>query len=203
MLEFASVSNLIPLKGIEDNIRASDILRHEHDLMDWRYSIVGDGPQRRDLEELTHQLDLSEHVRFLGRLPRGKTMAIMDGCDIFSLPSWGDAFGIVYVEAMARRKVVIGCKGWGAADIITDGKDGLLVPEKNPEALAAYFKALIADAALRERLAAAARQTAERFSWEINARRLLDLMEVGGCSNISPSSPILSHPNTEAHCPSD
>ena len=55
----------------------------------------------------------------------------MSGCDIFVLPSWDEAFGVVYLEAMSFQKPVIGTIGQGISDIIIDGENGFLVPPRN------------------------------------------------------------------------
>src|SRR5690606_21514274 len=173
-----SISNLLPLKGIADNLRALAILAGEHGVRDWSYTIIGDGPQRAELQELARTLGLLDRVHFRGRLSYEETMEELARCDIFSLPSWGDAFGIVYLEAMARGKPAIGCRGSGAQEIVTDRRDGILVPAKDPRALARELKRLIEEPELRHSLGTAALRTAERFTWEANARRVLDLLEI-------------------------
>ena len=177
-LIIVSVSNLIDLKGIDDNLRALQLLRDRHGIGSWRYDIVGSGPERPRLEQLAASLGLGGQVRVLGRLPYQEAMGAVAAADIFSLPSWGEAFGIVYLEAMARFKPTIGCLRNGAADIITDGEDGLLVPPKDPEALAQALKRLVEEAGLRAEIGRRARLTAERFSWDINAVRILELLRL-------------------------
>lgn len=182
-----SVSNLIALKGIDDNLHALHRLKATFSRTDWRYSIVGDGPERARLEALTTALGLDGQVRFLGRLPYTETMAVMASADIFSVPSWGEAFGIVYLEAMARGCPTIGCLDNGAADIITSGVDGFLVPPKDPQALAATFETLMADPELRRRIGEVARRTARGFTWDANVARLVALAE-GGIAVPAPAA---------------
>ena len=181
-LRIASVSNLIALKGIDDNIRALSLLKERHGIDRWHYSVVGEGPERTRLEALAASFGLRDRIRFLGRLPYRETMQEIAEADVFSLPSWGEAFGIVYLEAMARMRPTIGCLENGAADIITDGVDGLLVPPRTPETLALAFRRLFIEPGLRQELGLNARKTAERYSWDAHALRLLDLI------NASPSS---------------
>lgn len=171
-----SVSNLLPFKGIDDNLRAlARIAARRPDLV-WTYRIIGDGKQRRELEHLTRALNLADRVRFIGRRPYEDTLREISDADIFSLPSWAEAFGIVYLEAMARMKPVIGCRNNGAADIITDHADGLLVPPHSVDDLAQALQGLLEDPDNCERLGLRARRTAERFTWDINSRRMLDLL---------------------------
>ncbi|PSJ61522.1 glycosyltransferase [Pseudaminobacter soli (ex Li et al. 2025)] len=183
ILKIASVSNLIALKGIDDNIRALRLLKEQYGIAHWQYSVIGDGPERQRLEALAWALGLSNHIRFLGRLPYDETMHEIARADIISLPSWGEAFGIVYLEAMARMKPTIGCHENGAADIIADGDDGVLVPPKDPDSLALALKRLIENPGLRERLGREARRTAERFSWDANVRCVLELLGLQSSSS--------------------
>jgi len=176
ILRIASVSNLIALKGIDDNIRALSLLKERHGIDRWRYSIVGEGPERTRLEALAASLGLQDRIRFLGRLPYRETMQQIARADVFSLPSWGEAFGIVYLEAMARMRPTIGCLENGAADIITDGVDGMLVPPRDFEALALAFQRLATQPGLRRELGRNARRTAEGYSWDIHVARLLDVI---------------------------
>lgn len=177
-VKILSVANLVPLKGIDDNLRAlAEIADYRPDL-DWHYRIVGDGPFRAELERMTDALGISHRVTFLGRLPYADTMQEMSECDIFSLPSWGEAFGIVYLEAMARFKPVIGCYANGADDIVTDGKDGLLIPPHDVAALTQALEKLIEKPDWCHSMGRESRKTAENFSWEQNARRVLMLIDL-------------------------
>lgn len=172
---FISVSNLTRTKGIDDNLLAlAQIL--EEGYRDWRYVVIGDGPERRRLQDLAAQKSLAGHVDFLGRLDYAHTMEKLAEADVFALPSWNEAFGIVYLEAMARRVPPIGCHGNGAADIITAGEDGLLIPPREIGALKEAMLRLMNDRALRERMGARARRTAERYSWQRNARRMAEIL---------------------------
>jgi len=173
-----SISNLIPLKGIDLNLRALAEISKRRPELTWAYRIVGDGPERRRLLELAVELGIAERVRFLGRLPYEQTMREVAEADLFSLPSWGEPFGIVYLEAMARMRPVIGCLQNGPEDIVTHGKDGLLIPPRDAPALAAALEQLIENPVLCRELGRTARQTAERFTWEQNARRMLSIIGI-------------------------
>jgi glycosyltransferase involved in cell wall biosynthesis len=176
-----SVSNLVALKGIDNNLRAlADIVQRRPNL-DWEYRIIGDGVERQRLESLALELGIGDRVRFLGRISYGETMREIANADIFSLPSWGEAFGIVYLEAMARMRPVIGCLENGAADIVTHDHDGLLVPPRSVTELSGALERLVVNPDMCQQLGRNARTTAEGYSWDHNARRMLKLlgMEVG------------------------
>jgi glycosyltransferase involved in cell wall biosynthesis len=172
-----SVSNLIDVKGIDYTLRGLALLR-DRGYADWVYQVVGDGPELPRLRALTHTLGIQESVTFFGRLGREETLAMMGAADIFCLPSWGEAFGIVYLEAMARAKPVIGCLGAGAADIVSHGQDGFLVPQRNATAVAGILTLLWENADCLASVGAEARVTSRRFTWDVNVERMLSEMQL-------------------------
>lgn len=171
-----SISNLIEWKGIDVNLRALARLKSSGQ-QGFRYTVIGDGPKLSHLEELTEKLGLEDNVEFLGRLAYEETMSRLAVCDVFSLPSWGEPFGIVYLEAMARGKPVIGCKGAGAEETVRHGVEGLLVPGKDVEALTTALGRLVKNPPLRKKLGKAGRKRARQFTWERNALQYLKLYQ--------------------------
>jgi len=172
-----SVSNLAKLKGIDLNISALARIHRDAPGLDWQYRIIGDGPERAALEAQAKALGIADRVLFLGRLGHPETLAAIADCDVFSLPSWGENFGIVYLEAMGRGRPVIGCKGWGAAEMVRDGTDGLLVEPKDDESLRHALARLLATPPVCEQMGCSARARAEQFTWGANVRRYLGLFD--------------------------
>lgn len=169
-----SVSNLWPSKGVGLNLRALARLRDQG--VDWyRYTVVGDGPEREPLETLARNLGIAERVVFKGRLPNEQTLAAVAAADIFSLPSWQESFGIVYLEAMACSKPAIGCNTQGAADILRPGQDGLLVAPRDVDSLAEALGRLLQNPSLAESMGKSGAERADEFTWERNAAQYLDL----------------------------
>ncbi|HZP17583.1 MAG TPA: glycosyltransferase, partial [Terriglobales bacterium] len=169
-----SVGNLIPVKGHDLLLRAFARVTSQFD--DCRLVIIGEGPERRKLDQLAHRLRISERVRFLGRQSRGEVAAAMANCAAFVLPSSYEGLGCVYLEAMACGKPVIGCHGQGIAEIIRDGKNGLLVTPGDELELADALRTLLRDPHLRRTLGTAARQTVlDGYTLEHQARELVDL----------------------------
>ena len=130
-----TVARLEKVKGIEYLIRAfhsprCDLPRRSHLL------IIGDGSQRKNLEDLVKKLNLEERVKFLGPVPNERLPEYLAAADCFVLPSLREGFGIVILEAQAAGIPVIGTKVGGILDLIEDGKTGLLVEPKNSEAIA-------------------------------------------------------------------
>jgi phosphatidylinositol alpha-1,6-mannosyltransferase len=105
--------------------------------------LVGDGNDRPRLQQLAHDLRVSEHAHFLHGLAPEQLSACYANCDVFALPSSGEGFGLVFLEAMAYGKPVIGGAHGGIPDIVEDGVTGLLVPYGNTERLAEALESLL------------------------------------------------------------
>jgi phosphatidylinositol alpha-1,6-mannosyltransferase len=98
--------------------------------------LVGDGNDRPRLEQLAGDLGVTERAYFLHSLTPDQLFACYANCDVFALPSGGEGFGLVFLEAMALAKPVIGGAHGGIPDIVEDGATGLLVPYGDVERLA-------------------------------------------------------------------
>lgn len=173
-----SVSRLCDWKGVDDTLRALRQLRQVTGRTDWQLRVVGDGPEMAALKKLTVTLGIEGNVYFAGRLNRKATLAEFDQCDLFCLPSWAEAFGIVYLEAMARARPIIGCNNCGPADFVTSAHDGILVPMKSPSSVADALSMLWDDPDQLNAIGAAGRKTAEMLTWRRNAIQICDLLEV-------------------------
>ena len=168
-----SVSRLIKWKGIQINLRAMAILAQSRPDLNWEYQVIGEGPERAALEQEARDLGIGDRVFFLGQLEHDETMRRMAQCDVFALPSWREPFGLVYLEAMARQRPVLGCLDAGAQEIVHDGVHGRLVQAKDVKSLSAALEELLCDPATAATMGQAARLRASEFSWVANARRYL------------------------------
>jgi glycosyltransferase involved in cell wall biosynthesis len=125
------------------------------------------------LRALAHELGVAERTRFLGMQPRDAVVELLLESDVLLMPGRiEEAFGLVYVEAMAAGTVVVGTALGGAAEICRHGDNALVVPVDDPEATADALERLT-DPALRGRLAARGKETAARFS----LTRMVDTIE--------------------------
>jgi glycosyltransferase involved in cell wall biosynthesis len=170
-----TVGYLIERKGIRDLIAALGRLRREGRVV--HLAIAGDGPLRGALEEQAAQEGVAEAVHFLGRVPHARVLALMARAQLVALPSWDEAFGLVYTEAMAQGTPVIAGRSEGPEDFITDGESGYLVPVRSPEALAGIIAEVLDDHAEAAAIGAAGRAAALELSWERNARLTLGVYE--------------------------
>jgi glycosyltransferase involved in cell wall biosynthesis len=141
-----------------------------------RLVLVGDGPLREELEQLTRNLGLQDRVTFLGWRGRREVIRLLRDCDLFVLPSRSEPFGIVVAEALASQKAVVASAVGGIPEIIEDGISGVLVTPDDPIALAAAVLTLLDDDARRDALGRAGhKRIVERFSHEATGSRYEDL----------------------------
>jgi glycosyltransferase involved in cell wall biosynthesis len=160
----ATLGNVIARKRHEDVLRAIAAARRR--LPSLRWIVIGDGPERPRLEQLARELGVP--ADWLGRLDHGAALEALARCHVMALPSVDEAFGVAYVEALACGVPAIAARGEGGPEEIAEAGEGmLLVPPRDPDALADVLAGLLSDRDELERLATAARSTArERFGWE-------------------------------------
>jgi glycosyltransferase involved in cell wall biosynthesis len=143
---------------------------------DCRLVLVGDGPLRRQHEELASSLSLGERVEFLGFRGRSEIARLLRGCAFLVLPSRSEPFGMVLLEALSCRKAVVASEVGGIPEIVESGRSGLLVKPDDPRALARALRTLLEDADLRESLADAGyRRALACFGCEKMGARFEDL----------------------------
>jgi glycosyltransferase involved in cell wall biosynthesis len=131
-----------------------------------RLVLVGDGPERERLERLADRLGLDGRVEFRGAQPRAAALEALAGATAAVLPSAWENFPHAAVEALAAGTPVVATPVGGVPEIVRDGENGLLVEPGSVDALAEALRGLCADAALRERLSAAARPSVAHLSAE-------------------------------------
>ena len=140
-------------------------------------ALVGAGDDRAWLEDLAEQTGMNRHVHFLTGLTYSEIAACYAACEIFALPSRGEGFGLVYLEAMACGKPVIGGLHGGAPEVIQDGVTGYLVPHGDPIQLATSLETLLADPVHAKEMGARAKQRAEHeFRFNVFAKSLKKIL---------------------------
>lgn len=127
------IGQLIPRKGLSVLFRAFSKLT----LPKKKLVLLGEGPQRRELEELATGLGIGEHVRFLGF--REDRLAFLRGFDVFVLPSSLEGIPRCLMEAMAARVAVVASDIPGCTDLITDGRTGFLFKLNSEDALVTHL----------------------------------------------------------------
>lgn len=137
-------------KGADELIRAVRRLRAT--VPGLHLVAVGGGDDVPRLQKLAADLGVSDGVHFLAGLPREQIAACYARADLFALPSAGEGFGLVFLEAMAFAKPVVGAACGGTTDVVEDGVNGLLVPPRDTEGLVQALGRLLGDDVLRAKL---------------------------------------------------
>lgn len=127
--------------------------------------IVGDGELKNDLINQTKELDLEDRIHFLGY--RSDVVECINSFDFCVLPSVFEGFGLVAIEAFMNSKTLVATDIPGLNEVVTN-KNGILVPAKDPAALASAIDKLAMDATLRQELASQAKKDYEnKFSYPL------------------------------------
>lgn len=143
--------------------------------IDARYTIVGEGPHRAEIERTVAELRLVDAVDFRGNCSEEEVLALLQSADAFVLPSvgLGEAAPVSVMEAMSCGVPVICSRIGGTEDMITDGESGLLIQQKDTDGLAHAIESLARDPELRVRIGNGAREQALRaFDYRVAASRL-------------------------------
>jgi glycosyltransferase involved in cell wall biosynthesis len=170
----ACAARLFRGKGQDDVIRALAAIRGQ--LPDVRLLIIGEDDRQAmrtsftaELKALARDLGVLDHVLFTGY--RADMPAVLAASDVFALPSFGEPFGLVYLEAFAMKKPVVALDDGGTPEVVEHGASGLLSAPGDQGALAANLLTLLRDPALRRRMGDYGRRQVEtRFTPERMAR---------------------------------
>jgi glycosyltransferase involved in cell wall biosynthesis len=149
--------------------------------------LIGDGPDRRDLEEAAARLGIQSAVTFHGWINQDRIREFLERAGAFVLPSFAEGVPVSLMEAMAMEIPCVSTFIAGIPELIDSGENGILVPAADAEALAQAIERLIRDPELRTRLAGAGRRKViESYNLRANAERLAELfrrrvgVETGG-----------------------
>jgi glycosyltransferase involved in cell wall biosynthesis len=161
---------LIQRKGVHFLMRAMPLILARRSV---RLVITGDGHCRTEWEALSRELGVAGQVEFAGFVSNERLGELFRSCTIYVHPAIYDdrgdteGLGVVLIEALRNRKPVVASRVGGIVDVIKDGSTGLLVPEKDPGAIAAAVLRLLDDPALARRLGEEGFAHAARFfDWE-------------------------------------
>ena len=166
------VANLIPIKGHIYLFNAVKEISQKHPDLMLVTDIVGRGYYEEYLKQYVqdHQIP---NVLFHGYVHHDEVARWMQATDIFTLPSVYESFGNVVLESMACRKPVLIFSGQGVDELIEDGVSGMIAEKGNQKDYTAKLETLIADEALRKRIAQAGYQIAQHYSWDNSAKQII------------------------------
>jgi len=166
---------MVPKKGFDMLIRAlAEPILRERPLV---AVMVGEGDDKAQWQQLAATLGVAARIRWVGSIPKTAIGDYYNFCDFLAMPSVSlpaDGLNVCVLDAMSCGKPVIGTGVAGNPLAIDDGVTGLLVPERQPAALATAIAHLVDDPALRRRLGAAARRRIEtELGWPHLAQRYI------------------------------
>lgn len=128
--------------------------------------LCGTDHSRGKLRRFASRLGVADLLVELGPLPHRRVLALMRRADFLVVPSRAEGFGLAACEALAAGTPVLASRVGGVPELVRHGREGLLMPAKDPRALARAAERLWSDAGLRARLGAGARGRAREFSWK-------------------------------------
>lgn len=176
-----TISRLVPKKNHDSVLMALSLVLK--DIPNLKYLIVGKGPEETRLKSVVKQLGIQEHVVFTGHVEHNALPQYYCLCDVFIMPSCVDdknfeSFGIVFTEAGACGKPVIGSKTGGISDAVVDGVTGLLVDPCNADEIAHALISLLTDEQLALTYGKNGRARVENeLTWQAMGKRIMDLLQ--------------------------
>lgn len=168
------VGRLVDAKGIADLIKALPLMQRSATLV-----LAGSGPDEQQFRVLAHQQGVADRTVFLGARPLDQLPAVMNACNVLVLPSrttssWKEQFGRVLIEAQACGVPVLGSASGGIPEVV--GSAGVIVPERDPVALAGTLDRLAGSSDLcRQFGEAGLRQVEQRFTWSRVAEAMREI----------------------------
>lgn len=170
------VGRLVEKKGVRYFIEAARILQASGET--YSFSIIGDGPERPVLEALVRKHGLQNEIRFYGSVPHGCVARLLVESEFFVMPSVtspnGDreGLGLTLIEAMCCGCLAIASDYEAVHDIITNGINGFIVPQRNPAAIASIIRECGQNESRMNECRKNGRASiVERFSWPVVAKR--------------------------------
>jgi phosphatidyl-myo-inositol dimannoside synthase len=162
-------------KGLDDLIKATSELRKS--FADLHLVVVGGGDDLPRLRRLATSTGIADSVYFLDRIPQEQLAACYANAYLFALPSTGEGFGLVFLEAMAFGQPIVATACGGALEVVVDGVNGLLISPHESWCLIDALGRLLRDESLRERLGQnGAKIVRSKYGFEAFRDKLADIL---------------------------
>ncbi|WP_336000334.1 glycosyltransferase family 4 protein [Halorientalis halophila] len=176
------VGTVMPRKGVDDLVRATERLVAEHGYEDLQVVVAGeddlDGEYTAEVRELAAEAGVADVVRFAGFVPGEDLPALYALADVFALPSREEGFGMTVTEALAAGTPTVATDVGGIPRLVDEGEQGSLVSPNDPDGLAAGIdRVLSVEGDERSRMADRARERAAEYSWRGVARQFCTIYE--------------------------
>ena len=172
-----TIRRLVYKNGLDTFIESASLLTRDYPYL--LFIVIGKGPNRTLIEKRVRELGIGDNVRLAGFVPEKLLPLYYNAADYFVIPSSsGEGLPLVLLEAMACGLPVIATTVGGTPEIIKDMKNGVLVPPRNPEALAETISKFLLNKEMGLAIGEEARKTVEdKFTWEENVRRLQNVYD--------------------------
>lgn len=178
-LVVGTVKTLAPKYGIDQLVRAfARTASQTEQKVELR--IVGDGPQKQELQALVRSLGVADRVRFMDRVPHDQVPQVLAGFDLYAALSQLDSesFGVAVIEASACGLAVVVSDVGGLPEVVEDGVTGFVVPRNDPGAAAEKLALLLGSEELRRRMGQAGRErVTAKYEWGHCVDRMLKVLE--------------------------
>ena len=169
------VHRLASRKGPEYLIKAMELIKTQ--IRNCILILVGDGPQREQLEQLTKKRGLEKDIIFTGKIPNADIPKFLALADVFVVPSTEEGFSRALAEAMACKKPIVATNVGGNPEVAPDGKVAILVPPRDPDTLAKAIIRILIDKDLAEYLSRNGYKRAiNKYSQEKVAKRFIEII---------------------------
>lgn len=182
------VGRLAAAKGLPILLESLAILKIEYP--DTLLTVVGDGSERTDLEQMTLELGLSQNVDFVGYKSQTEVREYLQQTDVFVMSSFAEGIPVVLMEAMAAGVPVVATQIAGISELVEHGVNGYLVPPGDSQVLAVRINELLENNELRAKFGTAGRVKVEKdFNIKHEAARLYQLMNSALQNRVEPIRP--------------
>lgn len=173
-----TVSRLVPKNGIDILIEAFRILDSKFQIQNSKLLIIGDGPERKNLESGIRNLELEDKVIFAGSISHAELPKYLKISDVFVRSSRSEGLGSAFLEAMAAGVPIIGTAVGGITDFLKNKETGLITKIEDPVDLAEKIYSVLKDNELAERLKKNAGElVVEKYDWDRIAGQFRELYE--------------------------
>lgn len=174
---FLFVGHLVPRKGLYYLLQGCLLLKQQG-YSNYTLLIIGDGSERDELEAFSKNYDLSEQVKWLGRMDYDQLGACFSKADVFVLPTLEDTWGMVVLEAMLFSKPILCSKWAGSAEMIINGENGYVFDPYQPLELAERMEWFINNFGSLNSMGEKSKQLIEKHTPELVVESLAKIVEI-------------------------
>lgn len=174
-----TVKTLAPKYGISTLIKSFALLLDKvSPNEDLKLVIAGDGPQRKELEQLAKDLNINDRCEFLGKIPHDKVPEVLHSFDIYAALSESESFGVAILEASACGLPVVVSDAGGLPEVVEDSVTGIVVPRNDPISAMIAFKRLLSSKKTRETMGISGiERVRKNYTWNQSYKTMISVYQ--------------------------